>query len=84
MECVGRLGQRRHPRSRLRVTLEPRGKGNWENDQMHGNGKYIDNDGIEWDGIFVNNNFESKIQKKLQTERKVMVSYSLINYHRSK
>jgi hypothetical protein len=51
---------------------------------MHGNGKYIDNDGIEWEGIFVNNNFESKIQKKLQTERKVMVSYSLLNHHRSK
>ena len=49
--------------------------GEWENDQMHGNGIYIDNDNVEWQGIFINNTYESKIQKKLQTERKVIVSF---------
>jgi hypothetical protein len=78
------ISGRRHGNGRIDYPDGSSYEGNWENDQMHGNGKYIDNDGIEWDGIFVNNNFESKIQKKLQTERKVMVSYSLINYHRSK
>ena len=51
-------------------------QGQWEKDQMHGNGIYLDNEKVEWEGIFVNNTFESKIQKKLQTERKVMVSIS--------
>ena len=54
-------------------------QGQWEKDQMHGNGIYLDNEKVEWEGIFVNNTFESKIQKKLQTERKVMVSISKDN-----
>lgn len=47
--------------------------GQWEDDMMHGYGQYLDSDGILWNGIFVNNTFESKIQKKLQTERKVLL-----------
>ena len=48
-------------------------EGEWEQDMMHGNGQYIDSDGIVWKGIFINNTYESRIQKKLQTERKVML-----------
>lgn len=48
-------------------------EGEWDSDEMHGDGKYIDRDGIVWDGIYVHNTFESKIQKKLQSERKLKI-----------
>ena len=40
-------------------------EGNWFNNLMHGDGVYIDSDRITWTGIFVNGQFDSKIQKKL-------------------
>lgn len=67
---------KRHGNGRIEYLDGSSYEGQWENDQMHGDGKYTDNDGILWSGIFVNNTFESKIQKKLQTERKVMVSFN--------
>lgn len=33
---------------------------------MHGKGRLKDNDGVIWEGIFVNGNFETKNQKQLQ------------------
>jgi len=36
---------------------------------MHGEGVYIDSDKINWTGIFVNGQYDSKIQKKLQAEK---------------
>jgi hypothetical protein len=36
---------------------------------MHGEGTFIDTEGIRWTGIFVNGTFESKLQKKLQAEK---------------
>ena len=44
-------------------------EGNWTNNLMNGDGVYIDSDRIEWVGIFVNGQFDSKIQKKLQAEK---------------
>jgi len=43
--------------------------GDWCNNLMHGNGVYIDSDKINWTGIFVDGQFDSKIQKKLQAEK---------------
>lgn len=36
---------------------------------MHGNAVYVDKDNITWQGIFVEGQFDSKIQKKLQAEK---------------
>jgi hypothetical protein len=36
-------------------------EGNWENSMMHGDGLYIDKQGMNWNGIFVNGVFDSKI-----------------------
>ena len=36
---------------------------------MHGIGQYKDKEGMLWNGVFVNNCFESKLQKKLMAER---------------
>ena len=44
-------------------------EGAWENNLMHGEGVYIDPDQIKWVGIFINGSFESKIQKKLHSEK---------------
>ena len=44
-------------------------EGEWKDNMMHGNGIYFDQDKIEWNGIFVNGTFDSKIQKKLQGEK---------------
>lgn len=35
--------------------------GEWENDMMHGEGKFVDKEGMVWEGVFINNTFESKI-----------------------
>ena len=39
---------------------------------MHGEGVYVDADGIQWTGIFVNGSFESKIQKKLKADKELL------------
>ena len=39
---------------------------------MHGEGIYVDADGVEWMGIFVNGSFESKIQKKLKQDKELL------------
>ena len=44
-------------------------EGSWTNNLMNGDGIYIDAQRIEWVGIFVNGQFDSKIQKKLQAEK---------------
>jgi hypothetical protein len=44
-------------------------EGTWSNNLMHGDGVYIDADKITWTGIFVEGQFDSKIQKKLQAEK---------------
>ena len=36
-------------------------EGTWVNNLMHGEGIYVDADGVQWTGIFVNGTFESKI-----------------------
>jgi len=36
---------------------------------MHGEGIYLDSDGITWSGIFVEGQYDSKIQKKLLAEK---------------
>jgi hypothetical protein len=45
--------------------------GEWTNNLMNGEGIYVDRDRIKWTGIFVNGQFDSKIQKKLKTEKVV-------------
>lgn len=64
---------KRHGRGRVEYPDGSSYEGQWEDDQMHGDGTYVDNDGIVWSGIFVNGSYESKIQKKLQTERKLLI-----------
>ena len=44
-------------------------EGDWKENLMHGNGVYVDQDKINWTGIFVEGQFDSKIQKKLQSEK---------------
>lgn len=44
-------------------------EGEWKNNLMSGEGVYIDSDKIRWEGIFVDGQFDSKIQKKLQAEK---------------
>ena len=44
-------------------------EGNWTNNLMDGDGVYVDAERITWAGIFVNGQFDSKIQKKLQAEK---------------
>lgn len=44
-------------------------EGYWDENKMHGEGLYIDSDKINWQGIFVNGQYDSKIQKKLQAEK---------------
>jgi hypothetical protein len=44
-------------------------EGTWEANLMHGDGVYIDADKITWIGIFVEGQYDSKIQKKLQAEK---------------
>lgn len=39
--------------------------GQWTDNLMNGEGVYIDSDKITWTGIFVNGQYDSKIQKKL-------------------
>ena len=36
-------------------------EGTWSGNLMHGEGNYVDVDGVTWTGIFVNGSFESKI-----------------------
>ena len=43
--------------------------GDWANNLMNGEGIYIDADKTPWEGIFVNGSYESKIQKKLKSEK---------------
>ena len=43
-------------------------EGQWENHLMNGKGIFTDSDGVIWEGIFVNGNYESKDQKQLQIE----------------
>lgn len=45
--------------------------GQWNNNAMHGEGCYVDADKVTWEGIFVNGQFESKIQKKLKAEKEL-------------
>ena len=47
-------------------------EGSWTNNQMHGEGDYVDADGVQWTGIFVNGSFESKIQKKLKADKELL------------
>ena len=35
--------------------------GEWANNQMHGEGTYTDPDKKEWEGIFVEGTYESKV-----------------------
>ena len=35
--------------------------GEWENDMMHGEGTFKDKEGMIWQGVFINNTYESKI-----------------------
>jgi len=44
-------------------------EGNWSNNLMDGDGVYVDAARITWAGIFVEGQFDSKIQKKLQAEK---------------
>jgi hypothetical protein len=44
-------------------------EGTWLNNLMDGDGVYLDADKITWSGIFVEGQFDSKIQKKLQAEK---------------
>lgn len=44
-------------------------EGYWKDNLMHGEGVYIDADRITWNGIFVDGQYDSKIQKKLQAEK---------------
>lgn len=44
-------------------------EGEWKDNLMCGEGLYIDSDKIKWEGIFVDGQFDSKIQKKLQAEK---------------
>lgn len=44
-------------------------EGQWKENLMHGDGVYIDADRITWTGIFVDGQYDSKIQKKLQAEK---------------
>ena len=46
-------------------------EGEWKSNLMSGEGVYIDADKIRWEGIFVDGQFDSKIQKKLQAEKVV-------------
>ncbi|CAI2374964.1 unnamed protein product [Moneuplotes crassus] len=64
---------KRHGTGRIEYLDGSSYEGEWEQDKMHGNGVYVDNDQVVWEGIFVDNTFESNIQKKLQTERKIMI-----------
>lgn len=47
--------------------------GEWENDMMHGEGTFKDKEGMIWEGVFINNTYESKIQKKLHAERMLLL-----------
>ena len=44
-------------------------EGEWRTNLMHGDGVYVDRDRVTWTGIFVEGQFDSKIQKKLQSEK---------------
>lgn len=44
-------------------------EGEWRGNLMHGEGVYVDRDRVTWTGIFVDGQYDSKIQKKLQTEK---------------
>lgn len=44
-------------------------EGQWKHNLMSGEGLYIDSDKIKWEGIFVDGQYDSKIQKKLQAEK---------------
>merc|ERR1711957_1052166 len=46
-------------------------EGQWRENLMDGEGTYIDADKITWNGIFVDGQYDSKIQKKLQAEKVV-------------
>jgi hypothetical protein len=46
-------------------------EGEWTNNKMNGDGTYIDIEGVNWTGIFVNGSYESKLQKKLKDEKEV-------------
>ena len=43
--------------------------GQWAQNKMNGDGVYVDAQKVIWEGIFVNNQYESKIQKILKTEK---------------
>ena len=42
--------------------------GEWKNHSMHGLGVYIDEKGGEWEGVFIDGSYESKIQKELKAQ----------------
>ena len=44
-------------------------EGNWKDNLMHGDGVYIDADRITWTGIFVEGQYDSKIQKRPLTRK---------------
>lgn len=44
-------------------------EGQWKQNLMHGDGIYIDRDRVTWTGIFVEGQYDSKIQKKLLNEK---------------
>ena len=43
-------------------------EGQWENHKMQGKGTFTDTEKVVWDGIFIDNTFETKNQKQLQFE----------------
>jgi hypothetical protein len=45
---------------------------------MNGEGLYIDADKTPWEGIFVNGSYESKIQKKLKSEKQQLDRINLV------
>lgn len=47
-------------------------EGSWCDNLLHGDGTYVDADGVTWAGIFVKGSFESKIQKKLKSDKELL------------
>ena len=43
--------------------------GQWNNHKLHGEGVYIDREGLKWEGEFVNGLFQSKMQKILKNQK---------------
>ncbi len=36
-------------------------EGQWSDNVMHGEGCFVDTDGVKWEGFFINGSYESKI-----------------------